>query len=411
MPVAETVTGNAMGSDEGSHRRPPIRALTLGVAEPHPLPAHLVTAAAEQLCRAATAYRNAGYEVQTLRLSTRSIVEDLGSSRPGEILAYAAALQKSLDGADIAFCSVGTTPAWRADFALDRLDVLADLLIANPALNATVQVAWPGHGYRVDAAARAAGIMLRLGHETAEGLGNFRFGALACVDAGTPFFPAGYHDGPASLAIGWQGASVVTEAVRSADRESAQARIRDALAAAGRPVVEIGQRVARELGLRFGGLDVSPAPYGDDSIGMALELLGHGPVGAPGTLAAAGMITSALKGTGLPTCGYSGLMLPVLEDALLARRWADGGLTVHALLAYSALCGTGLDAIPLPGDVTEGELAALIRDVATLALQGAKPLSARLMPAPGTRSGDWTKFSSPYLVNSRVWSTSSRLEA
>jgi len=385
--------------------RPPLRAVTIGISEPHPFPPHLVATAANALRRAERAYREAGYEVQTLRLSTRPVLVDLEGWKPSDVLVYASGLQESLDGDGIAFCSVGAAPAWQADFALERLEPLADILIANRALNATVQVAWPSHGLRANAAARAANIIGRLARETEEGLGNFRFAALACVEAGTPFFPAGYHDGPSSLAIGWQGASVVANALRSAEGRPAEARIREAITAAGRPVVEIGERVARDLGLRFGGLDISPAPFGDDSIGIALEELSGGPVGAPGTLAAAGTLTAALKDTGLPTCGYSGLMLPVLEDALLAARWAERGLSLHALLTYSALCGTGLDAIPLPGDVTESQLAALIVDVASLAVRLGKPLSARLMPAPGTRGGDATQFSSPYLVNSRVWPT------
>jgi hypothetical protein len=41
-------------------------------------------------------------------------------------------------------------------------------------------------------------------------------------------------------------------------------------------------------------------------------------------------------------------------------------------------------------------------DVATLAVRAGKPLSARLFPCPGTRPGDRTAFTSPYLVNSTV---------
>ena len=43
-------------------------------------------------------------------------------------------------------------------------------------------------------------------------------------------------------------------------------------------------------------------------------------------------------------------MLPVLEDETLGSRVAEKGISVTALLAYSAVCGTGLDTIPLPGD-------------------------------------------------------------
>jgi uncharacterized protein (UPF0210 family) len=42
----------------------------------------------------------------------------------------------------------------------------------------------------------------------------------------------------------------------------------------------------------------------------------------------------------------------VLEDAILAQRAAEGTLTIKDLLLYSAVCGTGLDTVPLPGAAT-----------------------------------------------------------
>jgi uncharacterized protein (UPF0210 family) len=113
-------------------------------------------------------------------------------------------------------------------------------------------------------------------------------------------------------------------------------------------------------------------------------------------------ITRALSTTGLPTCGYNGLMLPVMEDEVLARAWESGRVTAHQLLGYSAICGTGLDTLPLPGDTPVEEIAALLLDVACLASRLHKPLSARLFPLPGKRSGDHTEFTSPYLVNLRL---------
>jgi uncharacterized protein (UPF0210 family) len=95
-------------------------------------------------------------------------------------------------------------------------------------------------------------------------------------------------------------------------------------------------------------------------------------------------------------------MLPVLEDAVLGRRWEEGHLSAHQLLLYSAICGTGLDTLPLPGDVPPESIAHLLLDVATLALRLNKPLSARLFPVPGKRIGDHTEFTSPYLTNTLV---------
>ena len=91
---------------------------------------------------------------------------------------------------------------------------------------------------------------------------------------------------------------------------------------------------------------------GEESIVAAIEAFGYGELGTHGTLALAAALTRALKSSTLPTCGYCGLMLPVLEDALLGQRWAEGRVSAHELLLYSTVCGTGLDTIPLPGDTS-----------------------------------------------------------
>ena len=169
--------------------------------------------------------------------------------------------------------------------------------------------------------------MKRLAQETEEGFGNFRFAMLACVEAGCPFFPSAYHSGPASLSVGLQGAGIVAEAVQKyradtthpadfIDLTQVGAIIHYALIEQAKSIVDMAKELAAVHGLAFGGIDLSPAPLGEDSIAAAMELCGYGPVGGPGTLAVAAALTAALKDTGLPTCGYCGLMLPVLEDAL-----------------------------------------------------------------------------------------------
>jgi uncharacterized protein (UPF0210 family) len=266
------------------------------------------------------------------------------------------------------------------------------------------------HGMRSEAALAAAGIMKRLAYETAEGFGNFRFAILACVAPGSPFFPTAYHVGPASLSLGLQGASIIAEALLAQHKRNATPIdlkkiteiVRAKLIERASPVVALGQTLASEFGLVFGGIDVSPAPLGEDSIVSAIELCGYGTIGSAGTVAVAAALTSALKNTGLPTCGYCGLMLPVLEDAMLGQRWEEGLVNTHGLLLYSAVCGTGLDTVPLPGDTDTTVIAHLLFDVATLALRLNKPLSARLFPVPGKKAGERTEFTSPYLTNTLV---------
>jgi hypothetical protein len=100
-------------------------------------------------------------------------------------------------------------------------------------------------------------------------------------------------------------------------------RTREALLRHAAPVVEIAEQQAAALGLQFAGIDLSPAPGVNDSIVAAMELAGHGLIGDPGTLALVAALTAALKSTGLPTCGFCGLMLPVMEtNCWLTRQFA-----------------------------------------------------------------------------------------
>lgn len=387
---------------------PPIRTITLGLAEPHPLRASSITQAQTLLKLASSTYSDAGYGVQTVRLSTRPLFDDLADWSSSAILVYVRELQAMLDDAGLTFCSLGTAHAARPDFPLARLYLIPDLISSTSALNATVQLATLEHGLRTAALLPTAQLMQRLAHETPEGFGNFRFAALACVEPGCPFFPSAYHAGPTSLALGVQGASIVAEAVqrfqaeKADDLSSLSQYTKEALIEHALPIVEIGRTIEKERGVHFAGIDLSPAPMGVDSIAAAIECYGAGPLGSPGTLALCAALTTALKGTELPTCGYNGLMLPVLEDATLGQRWEEGHLHIHQLLAYSSVCGTGLDTIPLPGDIPADQIARLLLDVASLALRLRKPLSARLFPVPGKQAGERTSFSSQYLTNTLI---------
>ena len=125
-------------------------------------------------------------------------------------------------------------------------------------------------------------------------------------------------------------------------------------------------------------------------------------IGLHGSLTAAAILTEAVDCAKFPHTGFSGFMQPVLEDSVLAKRAAEGTLTIKDLLLYSAVCGTGLDTVPLPGDVTADQIAALLLDLSALALRLDKPLTARLMPIPGKSAGEPTDFDFAYFANSKV---------
>jgi len=247
-------------------------------------------------------------------------------------------------------------------------------------------------------------VMKKLEASTPHGQGNFSFSAIAMVPPLTPFYPGSYHTGFGhQFAIALQSANVVAAAFKDApDLAVAKRRLTDSLAASAFDIERLAGRVDADTGWTYMGIDLSPAPYRDVSIGAAIENLTTQPFGTSGTLTAAATITAAIKDIRVKQAGYSGLMLPIMEDTRLAQRWSEGRVSIDGLLSYSAVCGTGLDTVPLPGDITAEQLSLIIGDMASLAFKWHKPLSARLMPMAGKGPGDMTEFDDPFLVNAKL---------
>jgi uncharacterized protein len=225
------------------------------------------------------------------------------------------------------------------------------------------------------------------------------------VEPGAPFYPGSYHTNSGGrFSVGLQSTNLVAE-VLSQPGVTAQAatdELTKSLSAQAAVVHRLAGAVEKETGWKYWGFDPTPAPLKDDSIGAAMEGFRRTTLGTSGTLTAAYVITEAVQRVPGPRVGFSGLMLPVMEDSRIAQRWSEGAITLDSLLAYSAVCGTGLDTVPLPGDVTEDQLARIIGDVAVLAVKWRKPLTARLQPIYGKKVGEMTEFEDPYLVNARL---------
>ena len=100
--------------------------------------------------------------------------------------------------------------------------------------------------------------------------------------------------------------------------------------------------------------------------------------------------------------GFSGFMQPVLEDFTLSKRLSENKFNLDSLLLYSTMSGTGLDVVPLPGDITEQELFYILLDICTISVTLNKPLTARLMPIPGRSIGDDVEFDFEYFAPSKI---------
>ncbi len=344
-------------------------------------------------------FEKQGFEVQTERITTQSWAEYLKDLSNKEIIKEIQALERIVLENDIGFVSIGTVRE------PDHVELISDIISSIPHVSASVFVAGNDHPADNDIIERTAIVIQQISQRTEGGEGNFRFAAIAHCPPDTPFYPAGYHQGKPCFSIALECSDLVSQAFDSVkDIADAGKQLAKTLCDHYKKIEKIAQKYARKTRFVYNGIDASPAPSlrKEESLAYAFEKLGIEYFGANGTLVIAAMITRVLRSLPIKQCGYSGLMLPVLEDHGLAERYSEGKFTLESLLAFSAVCGTGLDCVPLPGDIPVSRLAAIINDVASLSDKLKKPLSARLFPVPGKKAGERTNFRSPYLVDCTI---------
>jgi len=381
--------------------RPKVRTITAFVRLSDPFEAE-VGEALKVLRDAKSEFERRGYEVETVRIVTQPLAELVQGKTDEQALAYLKRFDE-LSAREKFMPNVGPGMLKDSDDP-KTMRLLARVLSTLPNLNASAILA-DEDGIHWKTVRETATLIHYVAEHSPRSQGNFLFTATAMLKPLGPFYPGTYHTGAGrQFSIGFESANVVQavfarthghfeESVAALTRElTVHAKVGEA----------VGTQVAAASGWTFMGVDPTPAPLGDVSIGAAMETYSGAKFGSSGTLTAALVITTAVKAVPVKQIGYSGLMVPVLEDKLIARRWGEGSITTDSLLAYSAVCGTGLDTIPYPGDIGETQLASILGDVASLAFKWHKPLSARLLPVTGKKAGESTDFASQYLFNTQI---------
>ncbi len=383
-----------------------IRSITYFCNPQYPLDQSMIRNAGEFLANAKAAYESAGYEVQTTRLATIPFPELLGEKHLDDLPRLSQELERLIGQIDVGHGSLGP--------ALPELprsyQSIPEALAGTQNIFFGGSMADRSRGIDVAAVRACAQVIVSSAPLDPNGFANLRFAALANVSPGAPFFPAAYHRGnDPAFAIATEAADLAVEAFSGASSiEEARRALVFEIEKHGKELAEVAAREFAET--RFLGIDFSLAPFPAEaqSLGTAFERLGVPAIGLHGSLAAAAILTESIERAQFPRTGFSGLMMPVLEDATLAKRAADGTLTVKDVLLYSAVCGTGLDTVPLPGDTTAEEIVPLLLDLCALALRLDKPLTARLMPIPGKSTGDPTTFDFGFFANSKVMELQSK---
>jgi hypothetical protein len=396
------VLGVSTGLLAQSHTNPKVRAITAFVRLDHDHYQQQIDDVLAVLGKAKAEFASSGYEVETVRITTQPLAELVAGMPEDKALAYL----REIDDLSVKkqfIPNVGPGMIHDSDDPA-TMHLLEQALSTLPNIEASTIIA-DASGIHWKTIHRTAELVRYVSEHSSRSQGTFNFTATAMLKPLSPFFPGSYHIGAGhQFAIGFEGANVVRD-VFTQDKGNAEAATADLTTALTKHAAvadAVGRKVAAETGWEYVGVDPTPAPLGDVSIGAAIEAFTGAKFGSSGTLTAARIITAAVKAVPQKQIGYSGLMVPVMEDKLLAQRWAEATYNIDSLLAYSSVCGTGLDTIPLPGDISLKQMEWIYADVASLATKWNKPLSARLQPIPGKKAGDRTAFEDPYLFNTTL---------
>jgi len=411
---------------------PVVRTISVFVALPFETDiavSHFANAAAAASA-IATSLESAGYLVQTTRVIANRFLE---WTSPAEAATLCHAIVAAMDAAAPGRSNLLNLGRLTAADAVDA----GTLSTALSLLSACDRISMSGDlpAGSIAAAGGYAQLIKDLSATRPDGFGNFQFCVSSNMPAHSPFFPAGFttaDSAPPSFAVGLQHVGLCASVVRgrsfttddgslAADGLSAcEAALSAGLNAACKRASDIAQSAAAayhtkqyaadagrfEVPLLYRGVDTSLAPSPADATVCELyRSLGCPHFGCAGSLEVSAMLTRVLKGiSSVPLTGYCGLMLPPLEDTGLAADAAAGRYTLRDILLHSAVCGIGLDTVPIPGDASVASIAGLLRDVAALSSRWSlKPLSVRVFPVPGAKAGDMTTFDSPHLTNTTVF--------
>ena len=242
------------------------------------------------------------------------------------------------------------------------------------------------------------------------GYNNFRVGVSCNAKPNTPFFPFTFSSNELGFSIALELPQELKKII--ADKGNDLNSLRESSLEKLIPMIKETEYLSENIGssneLKFHGIDVSLAPYPEEggSVADLLESLGIEEQGSNGTLFLTSYLTDLLKTIikrgNIKTTGFNGVMFSLLEDEVMCKRNDSRTYSLDSLIAYSAVCGCGLDMVPLPGDIFEEELSSIILDVAALSTTLDKPLGVRVLPIPMKHENEFTEFNMDFLFNTRV---------
>lgn len=363
--------------------------------------------------------KNNGYTVQSIRIVTNAFAEyidttDLASAQRDLRILNEMLNNGQQSGLRLRFAIGEATSAHQLGLIPELIKEFGDL--CNVCVNIDMDENGVLDNQLIEEATKAVN---KISQITPHGEGNFNFTVNFNCDPLIPYFPAGYSNKSSenSFVIGLETPDLLVATLKAFSQQNPVLNHQQASAGYYQSLSQQLQYHVDQIkavidndhldkDFKFAGLDSSAAPSKDcASMTEVYELLGIEYFGASGTVEASALLTRVFKSIKhIPLVGFSGLMLALTEDRGLAEGSQLQNFDIRALLTYSAVCGIGLDTVPIPGDTPIDKISALMRDTGTMAFRLNKPLTVRLFPVPGLEEGDMTAFESDDLCNCAVLS-------
>jgi len=343
-------------------------------------------------------FKKNGYKVQSIRIVTNAFAEYIDTTSlqtaQQDLRTLNALLNTSQQsGLRMRFAIGEATNAHQLSLIPELIKEFGDL--CNVCVNIPIDENTILDNQLIQEASKAVNKISQL---TPRGEGNFNFTVNFNCNPLIPYFPASYSNKSTAntFVIGLETPDLLVATLNAFNKENSVINHQQAFTG-------YYQALSRQLqchvdqlkviidsahltkDFKFAGLDSSAAPSKNcASMTDVYELMGVEYFGASGTVEASSLLTRVFKSiTGMPLVGFSGLMLALTEDRGLAQGSRLGHFDIRALLTYSAVCGIGLDTVPIPGDTSVDKISALMRDTGTMAFRLNKPLTVRVFPVPG----------------------------
>jgi uncharacterized protein len=215
-------------------------------------------------------FEASGYEVETVRLTTQPLGELIVGMSQDQALKFLSAFDQLAVKENFA-PNVG--PAMVHDSDDPATMHLLDKLLATAARISASAIIANQDGIHWRTIHQAAELVKYVSEHSPKSNGTFNFAVTAMLKPLGPFFPGSYHLGPGNqFSIGFEGANVV-QSVFAKDKGNVDAAITDLTSALAKHALvadAIGKKVAVDTGWTFVGIDPTPAPLGDVSIGAAI---------------------------------------------------------------------------------------------------------------------------------------------